>query len=316
MKNLKLYFVLIGAFFFFFGAVSCQNKAEKNTINEKSVKDSVEIVDNNEPIEDDSKEGEIPLDYPRVSTNSQAGDYALSPSLAFIERAYKNIEEGRKPTFIFYHSTCMAPGKFESKLNQNVREVIIPNSVIIPIPSGQKAKKGDIVLTWWQSGSGMQRAIVVDDSDPSSPIVKYLDIDYDNPAKNKEGEFIGKMSEKIKPNSFVQLKELWQVGTSVAYLNGDYEHWRIINISGDKVLAGGWAGTMAVLDKARCTPIPVSISVKKGDIIMVPQYAKFSQGTVIKADNTSGRVWVKVEFAGKEKEIVVSQGDIIKSLSQ
>jgi len=59
----------------------------------------------------------------------------------------------------------------------------IPNYMIIPIRPDESAKVGDIVLTWWQSGSGMKRAIVTNASDPTAPEVNYIDIEWDNPAK-------------------------------------------------------------------------------------------------------------------------------------
>ena len=34
----------------------------------------------------------------------------------------------------------------------------LPNLYLVPIPGGQKARVGDRLLTYWQSGSGTQRA--------------------------------------------------------------------------------------------------------------------------------------------------------------
>jgi len=259
----------------------------------------------------DHEPGTIPFDFPTVETTAQAGEYVLTPSNAFIEKAWAD----NKTTFIFYSATCVEPGNVESKIKQISGEYTIPNSLIIPIPAGQKAKKGDIVLTWWQSGSGMQRAIVVDDSNPKQPKVKYLDISYDNPAKNKDGVPIGQMVEELKENTFFVITEEWMPGTSVAYKTSySSEKWTIIKVADDKVLAKGWAGKMAVLEKSKCTAVPVSLKLKKGDDVFVDMYGSFKPGKVSKLDKEAGRVWVEVEFAGSAKEIVVSMGDIINEL--
>ena len=76
----------------------------------------------------------------------------------------------------------------------------IPNYMIIPIRPDESAKVGDIVLTWWQSGSGMKRAIVTNASDPKAPEVNYIDIDWNNPAKTDDVG-IGQKTEKIEPNT-------------------------------------------------------------------------------------------------------------------
>ncbi|MBN2682568.1 MAG: hypothetical protein JXR58_08670 [Bacteroidales bacterium] len=311
MKKTILTFVVALTFIGSTVFVSCSQDKGKEGEKEKkeTPKDSVETEVPQGPVA-----GITPFDFPTVSTSAKAGEFALTPSMAFIERAWKAKEEGKTSSFIFYSSTVVEPGDVESKIKQIGAEVNIPNSLVIPIPANQTAKKGDIVLTWWQSGSGMQRAIVVNDSEPTHPVVKYLDIDYDNPAKNKDGVPIGQMEEKLEANSFMLLSGEWMPGTAVAYNKGSFEHWQVISVSGDKVLACGWAGVMAVLEKSKCTPIPVKLDVKAGDLIQVPQYGTYKEGKVKKVDASAGRVWVEVQFGGEATEIVVSQGDIIKSL--
>jgi len=69
----------------------------------------------------------------------------------------------------------LKPGSAESELEGFSKETeTVPNAYLIPTASGQKANSGDIVLTWLRSGSGMERAIVVDDANPGEPTARYL----------------------------------------------------------------------------------------------------------------------------------------------
>lgn len=259
--------------------------------------------------------GAIPFDYPVVETTTAvANEYVLSPSRAFLDKAIE--EGGDKASFIFYSNKMVTPGKGESEIAEIGSKVMIPNSLIIPIPAGQEAKKGDIVLTWWQSGSGMQRAIVVNDANPKEPVVRYLDLAYDNPAKNNKGVPIGQMEETLKPNSFIVITAEWQPGTAVAYKkDGNYSHAQIINVSGDRVLLNGFAGSVIAIAKSECVAIPVKVDVKAGDAVQVPYIGSYKNGKVKKADPKIGRVWVEIQFGGQPKEVVVSYGDITKDLA-
>lgn len=256
------------------------------------------------------KPGEIPYNgFPTVGTTAKADEVVLCPSFNWIEDAATKGPD--KVTFIFYDQKMIAPGDVESEvefLSPGKRKV--SNAYIIPIPAGQTAKVGDIVLTWWQSGSGMQRAIVVEASDPSEPTVRYLDIDYDNPAKSRDGKTtIGQMDEKLKPNSFVKLNNAWESGTIVAVNDGaSKKKAHVIRVAGDKVLAMGFGGSLKVYDKSACTPVPVKPVVKAGDKVKAPIYGSFQNVTVSKVDSRNGRVFVKPE-TGDEKAIAF--GDVM-----
>ncbi|MBA2731356.1 MAG: hypothetical protein H0U54_00540 [Acidobacteria bacterium] len=189
----------------------------------------------------------------------------------------------------------------------------MPNAYIVPIPAGATAKKGDIVLTWWQSGSGMNRATVVDDATPTEPVVRYLDIGYDNPAKSKDGTTgIGQMEEKLKPNSFVKINNPLEPGTSVAIQDGaNMKKVQIIRVAGDKVFTVSPSGKIAVYDKARCTPMPIKSAAKAGETVKAVWAAMWiKDGTVTKVDPKIGRVFIK--FGTDDKETAVPFGDVMK----
>lgn len=256
------------------------------------------------------KPGEIPFSgFPTVATSAKAGEVVLCPSYTWIQDAATKGPD--KVTFIFYDQKMSAPGDVESELEfLSPGKAKVANAYIIPIPAGQTAKVGDIVLTWWQSGSGMNRAIVVEASDPSEPTVRYLDIDYDNPAKSRDGKTtIGQMDEKLKPNSFVKLSSAWEPGTVIAVNDGaSRKKVQVIRVAGDKVLTLAQAGRLQVYDKSAATPVPVKPSVKAGDKVKAPIYGNFQNVTVTKVDARNGRVFVKPE-TGDEKAIAF--GDVM-----
>ena len=182
----------------------------------------------------------------------------------------------------------------------------MPNSVVIPIPEGQTAKKGDIVLTWWQSGSGMQRAIVTDDSNPKQPKVCYLDLDYKDDGKGFANEHA---NEQLKPNSFVVLKDgAWEPGQTVT--TTDHKNLILINCNDDLVLCSGFAGKIGAYYRQYCSIVPLKQNLQPGDQIRADFVGEFKDGaTVKKVDESIGRVWITDSF-GSEK--VLSILDVYK----
>lgn len=249
-------------------------------------------------------------DFPAVETTAKAGEVVLVPSYNWLQEA--NIKGTDKTTMIWYSQTMEMPDKEMSQVKFMSDTKKVPNAYIIPIPAGQKAKKGDVVLTWWQSGSGMQRAIVVDDANPSEPTVRYLDLDYDNPAKSRDGKTtIGQMDEKLKPNSFVKINAPMEPGTSVAVQDGaKMKHAIVIRAEGDKVFVKEFAGKTAVYDKSRCTPVPITPDVKVGDTVKGVWVGSFENGTVTKIDALNGRVFINFDVDKKEK--AVAFGNVMK----
>lgn len=247
-------------------------------------------------------------DFPKVDTTAKEGQYVLVPSYNWIKDA---AEKGIDSTsFIWYVQKLAAVDKENSEVQFMSERKKVPNAYIIAIAPGQKAKKGDIVLTWWQTGSGMQRAIVVDDKDPIAPIVRYLDIEYDNPAKSRDGvTTIGKMDEKIVPDSFAKVKE-FDPGTTVAVQDGaNLKAVTVIRVAGDKVLALEGVGKLKVYPKSACKAVPVTPSVKEGARVKVPFVGTFKDATVTKVDAAIGRVFVK--FDGMPDEKAIAFGDVL-----
>jgi len=240
----------------------------------------------------------LPFDFGDVTLNVKAGDTVLAPSRSMIDDAIKS----GSGTYIFYNSTVVEPGAKASKLKEIIDTVTIPNALIVPIKAGQTAKTGDIVLTWWQSGSGLQRAYVIEGG--ATPKVAYLD-----------GKNMG--TETLKADSFNVLSADWQQGTTVACKDRDstdYKQATLINSSGSMVMISGWAGSLTTIDKSQCAPVPFKVSPKAGDTVYVAPFGTFQKATVSSVDAANGKIKAKYDFAGSSTEEEFSFGNFLMTL--
>ena len=155
------------------------------------------------PVPDPFKLGPCP-------TTARKGDFVLCPPREWVDKAVES-KTPQNQTFAFLGARMLRPGPRQSTVRSLTgREMQLPNCLIIPIRPDDRATPGDIVLTHWQSGSGMQRAVVVEGGSPEAPRVRYLDVDLDNPGG------AGARAEACKPGTFHKLQHPWAPGTSVA----------------------------------------------------------------------------------------------------
>lgn len=247
-----------------------------------------------------------PFHLGAVATTAQPGDFVLCPPREWIDKALGRDKPGEQ-TFIFFGAHMVAPGPAQSRVKSLPgKEMMVPNSLIVPIRKGQTAAPGDIVLTAWQSGSGMERAIVVPGGTPERPQVRYLDIALDNPSG------AGQQVDTCKPDTFHKLSGPWQPGTSVAAKQSfGYRHFKIIHVKGDRVLGLGFSGKLALLAKDDCTPVPVKPEVAVDGTVWVPHLGAYTAGEVKKVDAAIGRVFVEIEFAGKQTEVAAPIVDVL-----
>ena len=238
-----------------------------------------------------------PWDFPQdVKLKMEVGQTVLSP-FTYYPSSVEKGEPLREAVLIFYDTTVKEVGEEKSVLNNYGEVVEMPNALIIPLPKNAKAKKGDVVLTWWQSGSGLQRAIVVDDRIPLKPKVCYLDLRWpDNPNSPTLEE--KRKGESLKPGTFAVLKDgKWQSGAQVA-IKKDKEWLKgtLIHVEGDKVLVLGFGSKIAAYDKADVRLIPFKEKIKVGDKVWATWVNTYRPGYVVTAvDDLTGHVFVKGE---------------------
>ena len=219
-------------------------------------------------------------DYPEGSALQNPDDISCVLYASSYNSSMKKNEDPAETTHIFYKADFVKAGETKSTIKSISEEYEIPNSLIIPFYKGAKAKKGDIVLTWWQGGSGMQRAIVVDDARPEEPKVCYLDLDF-------KGD--GTPGANLVVNDGTEQKE----GT-------------LLNVAGDKFLYDGFAGKVKVAKKSDCQLVPVKQSLKAGDAVKAVWVGSWNADySVVKVDEKVGRVWVKDKNGREEIKSVL-----------
>ena len=241
------------------------------------------------------------VDYPVVETlDADEGDYVLAPIAGAMSE-----KSGAK---IYYGAILAEKGEKDSKLKRLSGGLeAVANAVIVPIRSGEKAEVGDIVLSWWQSGSGMQRAIVIGGTE-DKPTVMYLDIDYDNPSG------AGKKEDTLDPNTFHVLEDE-DIGTAAACLDeGERVLIRVVGMADGKILGLGFASTMVSYDEDKCKFIPTVPEVEVGDTVYVPIIGTFDSAVVKSIDEKIGRVYVEYDFAGQAEEAAIAFGNVLTEL--
>lgn len=238
------------------------------------------------------KPGEVPFDgMSNVATTAKAGEIVLTvddKKIAEIAGAPKD------PTAIFQNRVMVAPGEFESEVEDSFKvKYKVPNAYIIAVPKGQKAKVGDVVLTWWQSGGGMMRGYVTEAANPAEPTVRYLGM---SPREDR--------SDKLKPDSFIVVNNEWAPGAAVVSKDANgTEFAYILRVNGDKVLLSGFARKLRLRTKADLTPISYKPSFKVGDEVKASFMSSFDPATVVAIDPKTGKVKVKRVRPEEEKDL-------------
>lgn len=263
----------------------------------------------------DQNENVWPWDFPQsVPLQAEMGQLALS----CYGHYFDCVKEGKgmkDKVMIFYKTNVEKVGQDKTILADYGEETEVPNALIIPLDKNAKAKKGDIVLTWWQSGSGMQRAIVVDDSTPTEPVVCYLDLSWPDNPESPELEKKRK-GEQLKPSTFSVLKGgKWQSGEQVAYrANGEWNAGKLIHTAGDKVLVSVFASYVEATTKDRVKLIPFKEKIKVGDKVSVVWLRYYRPGYVVtKVDDEAGHIYVKKE--GSDRVECKSIAEVTKVLN-
>jgi hypothetical protein len=230
-------------------------------------------------------DAQIPFEFPEVATSAKAGDYVLAPPRAWIDAGLEK-EAGRQ-TYIYYGGWMRRPGPGASEVETLAKSMsVVPNALIVAIPSGERAQPGQLVLTSWASGTGMQRAIVIPGGTPESPTVRYLDMSLDNPTG------WGERPDRLPPNTFKLLDEAGGIGTTAACREGaHYMRYIVTAEAGDLILGYGFAGKIAVFKRDDCRFLPLKPRVKDDESVYVPVVGRYVYAKVRRVDAEVGRIW-------------------------
>lgn len=290
----------------------CGNKNSNKAGGNDSVQAAAEGTDATAEAKDVAESW--PWDYPSdVKPDAKVGQTVLCP-YEYADKIKKNKPNKEDDVYIYNTCKLLSLGDKTSKIETAVgSEYEVPNTLILPIPEGQTAKKGDIVLTWWQGGNGMMTAIVTDASDPTQPTASFLDLGW---SLNDDGTVneTSKRGAKLKPNSFFVLKDgEVSVGQRVRHpKDGGWADATVVNISGDKALLNGFSSNIIIAKLSDLKPMPYHQNLKPGDEVYGVYVDTFSDGfKVDKVDNTEGRVWVTTPDDKKE---ILNILQVLKSL--
>ena len=262
---------------------------------------------------DVNKTDSFPWKFPQDFTlkGVETEQTVLSPA-AFYTGALQRGEDLSTALLPIYNYTVQRVGENTLTLSGMGEEIEVPQALAIALPKDEKAQNGDIVLTWWQSGQGLQRAIVVDDTNPLAPKVCYLDLDYRDDGR---GFANSHANESLKPGSFKVLKSgEWTSGATVAVeQNGEWKTAIILNAKGDYLLLTDAQTRISAEQKANCRLIPIETNYEVGDEV----FAKIGNSLqpackVAKIDKRVGRV--KVEKNGHS--FVLSMLEVVKNLER
>ncbi len=240
-----------------------------------------------------------------IDADVDANDYVLAPSRKNFDSAFaKGLES---TIFVFYPRKVVAKMQDSVVLYEIGDTIKLPNSLVIPLKKQQKATKGNIVLTWWQSGTGMQRAIVLNRDSSTTPTVYYLDNQYSFYSSVTDVKF---WIDTLAPNSFTLLTQDTMSGRSMSVSKEYYTtFYTIINCTKNKVLALSWAGTLELFDKSQCNLVPLYQEFNVGDSVSVPYLGTYSEGTVLSVWNDIGKITVKINFLDEKIETYANMID-------
>lgn len=236
------------------------------------------------------------------------GDYVLAPSKANYDTA---IAQGLENTLFVYYPRKVIKQTDSSFILDEYGDISnIPFAFVIALQKNKKVIAGDLVLTWWQKGTGMQRAIVLNKDSSETPVVYYIDNQYSlySPATN-----INYWIDTLMPNTFLLIKDSLMPGRTVTEKGEDFSNFYIvISAIKDKILVLSWSGNIKVLLKKDCIFIPFKPQIEAGDSVLVPYIGMYSRGRVISKWNDIGKLKANVLFLDTTVETYANIADAIK----
>lgn len=253
-----------------------------------------------------------PWEYPmNVRLDAKAGQKAL----CYVDYA-KDIEKQRnllETSIDYYLCTITKVGDTLSTVTRHGsdgREYEVLNSLIIPLPEKQTAKAGDIVLGYWQKGHNqIERLMVTDDSDPSSPLCSAFDLGMFN---SLDGHVVKDyvLDNKLVRGSFLVLKDgEWTPGMTIivdANEPGKKSLACIVGVKGDYILATS-RRNMRAYKRSECQLLPLKPSIKEGDKVKGLWGYSVTDGFTVKSLKYAGQGFYIVDYNGREGFLDVMQ---------
>lgn len=232
--------------------------------------------------------------------------WILTPAKFLIDSAYRKGFDNS--IFVFYPRKAVIQKKDIIKVIEITDTVEVPSFLCIPLPFKEKVKKGDIVLTWWQKGTGMQRAKIIGFSKDSLPIAFYLDT-YTGLVEKMPNLFI----DTLKPSTYLLIRDTIMPGRSFLVKETFLENFYIVvNSNKDSILGLSWSGILKVFPKDTCIFTQFNPNLQIGEKIKANYLGSYYEGKVRKIWDDIGKVEVIIDFLGDSLIIKTNICDILK----
>lgn len=183
---------------------------------------------------------------------------------------------------------------------------VVTNGVIIPLPSRQAARRGDVVLTSGASNVGLLRALVVSDVVSETPRVLSLD----EPASKADARI-------LERGTFVTLQDDARAGVTLACsVDGRLQPFVLGAASAGRVLAVGFAGQSRTFAESECRRLPLAPALREGELVLVPVVGNYLRAVVKEPEAEDGRVLVSYEFAGEQRQARLGRINVARDLAR
>jgi len=280
-KRMEKYVIILFILYFF---TSCSDLKEKNDNSDEFLFKAINKIE------------------------TQPGDYVLAPSKANFDTAKINGIENT--LFVFYPRRVIEQTDSSVILDEYGDTSNLPFAFVIPMEREKKTIAGDILLTWWQNGTGMQRAIVLSKDSTTTPVVYYLDNQYSLYAPATDIKY---WMDTLMPNTFLVLSKSVMLGKAITPKNEEFSNfYLILSVTGNKILGLSWSGNIQILDKDKCDIIPFKKEIDVGDSIKIPYIGMYSRGRVISKWEDIGKIKARIFFIDTIIETYANIADAIK----
>ncbi len=223
------------------------------------------------------------------TTLYHSGNYVLAPSRKFVEDYTKSKDSAN--VLVLYPQILEKLGPEKSLVEYYDTVLAVNDEFLIPLPDGQPAHKGDFVVTWWQSGTGMQRAYIIEATDSLHPYARYVDFDW----FGQDG--YDTLVERLNRNTFRVITKPLDPGSSIAVKKGTlYNFYKVISSFKDSIVAVDWSGKLAYFRKDSVLPNAVHKQLEIGQQVWIPVFGVYTRGFVKNVD--SGMADVVINFLG------------------
>lgn len=248
----------------------------------------------------------LPFEWPNAPLAARPGAFVLAPLRPWLDAALDSGVE--RAAFAYFSGTLVEAGPTSSKVKSaGGVSARLPNALVIALRPGESARVGDLLLTSFASGSGLQRAYVVGGS-ATAPRVRYVDLPWDDPTGWAQRD------DTLSENGFQRLERAGEVGATVACTETATGTRRlrfvVVAVDDQRYLGLGFGGALRVLPRAQCEALPVTLKLAAGAAVRVPVAGELTPARVVAVDSDVGRVRVEVGAEKAKKELMIGFGNV------